>query len=114
MEYAQKLKLAKILVTLAISAFTVFPFMTDLNWNAWGNVLAFPVLIYVIWGKLHGTGRSVRLVAFLGMAYAIGHFISFVQAGTRDPECFKPVYAAIFAVLAIAVFLSMKRGTPTK
>ena len=108
MEYAKKLKIAKILVTLGIAIFTLTPFFTHLDVNIWGNIIAFPVFLYVLWGSLHGTGRSVRLVAFLGMAYAIGSFISANTTGANWKQSESQFLGLIFVILALGVFISLK------
>lgn len=109
MEYAQKLLISKILITLAMALYAMLPFFTHVDWSSAGNVIAFPVFLYVLWGGLHGTGRSVRLVAFLGMAYVIGYFFSTAWTNTPAPLEYETWYFAIFVLLTLGVLLSIKR-----
>lgn len=141
MDYARKLLIAKILVMAATTAYTFGPLFVDfgashmqseywsaharfhLGWVLSANVIAFPILMYVLWGKLHGTGRSVRLVAFLGMAYALGFFVTGAMREKIDAALHDPGYAHqvfgldrnlvmnmfVFALLGIGILFSLKR-----
>jgi hypothetical protein len=141
MPYAKKLLIAKILVTIATLAYTFIPLFVDfrashmaaeywsaharfhLGWTLSAHVFALPVLLYVLWGKLHGTGRSVRLVGFLGMAYTLGFFITAAMRDKLDAALHDPGHAHlifgldenlvmnlfVFVLLAAGVLLSVKR-----
>lgn len=142
MIYARKLFIAKILVTLAMALYAFLPPLIDfgsshiasdlwspharfhLTASLWANILAFPVLMYVVWGALHGTGRSVRLVAFLGMAYTLGFMVAGAMRGHIGADYHDPgreklilgvdgnllVFGLIFTTLLIAVLFSIRRA----
>lgn len=59
----------------------------DLVW-----VMSLPILAYLLWGGLHGTGRSVRMVGFLGLVYAASFFVS------------ETVYTGLFPLFLLAGF----------
>jgi hypothetical protein len=109
MEYQRKLLAAKLLVTLAMAIYTLMPILNQVDWTFIANIFAFPVLMYAVWGKLHGTGRSVRLVAFLGMAYSVGYFISVAWMSNSGPDLYLELFAAIFALLTLGVLFSIRR-----
>ena len=91
MTYAARLNLSKILLSLAI-LLVLLPAAkmgaadrVDIFW-----LISLPVFFYLLWGKLHGTGRSVRIVGYLGLAYAASYFatsgtevFSFISASLR-------------------------------
>ena len=57
--------------------YVALPFLVAGSFEAHtlGHILALPVMLWAIWGtRLHGTARSVRLIAFLGMAFVLGDF----------------------------------------
>ena len=142
MEYSRKLWIAKILIMLATLLYTFEPLLVDLSsthsepdiwsmhgrfhwiWGLSSHVIAFPILMYLLWGNLHGTGRSVRVVAFLGMAYALGFFVTATfgekfGAQLHDSSHEHPPYGGdgefsimiiSFALLCIGVLFSIKRG----
>ena len=81
------------------------------------------VLLFALWSKLHGTGRSVRLVAFLGMAYAGAFFVASSLRGKFGSELHDPGHAhtmmgvdvnvwtngGVFILLSFAVALSIRK-----
>ncbi|MBL4869533.1 MAG: hypothetical protein JKX72_01130 [Robiginitomaculum sp.] len=91
--------IAKVLVSAGITMYTLLPFAVDfgtshigaehwspharfhLTWVLYGNLIALPIMLFAIWSKLHGTGRSVRFVAFLGMAYTLGFYVANALSG---------------------------------
>ena len=109
MDYSRKLLISKILITVATAVYLTLPVLTNYNGDIFGNLLAFPILMYAVWGKLHGTGRSVRLVAFLGMAYAVGYFISVVLRVNGTLPTYLPSVTLIFTLLTLGVLFSIKR-----
>jgi len=143
MTYTTKLLIAKILITIGLSLYALLPFVIDfggshiasvdwspharfhLTWVLFGNVMALPVLLFAIWSKLHGTGRSVRLVAFLGMAYTLGFFVAASLRGRLGSDLHDAGHehlvlgldgnlistGLIFAMLLLGVFFSIKRST---
>jgi len=90
MTYAKKLTIAKILVSLGLCIYALLPFVVDfgetrfnqhtgisVNGHLYGNLMALPIMLWAVWGKkLHGTGRSVRLMAFLGLAFIMGFYLA--------------------------------------
>jgi len=114
MDYARKLLIAKILVTIGMVIFTIAPLFVYVGANMWGNILAFPVFMYVLWGSLHGTGRSVRLVAFIGMAYTIGNLISAGATDIQGIASVKPLLGSIFGILTLGVLISLKPRSTAK
>ena len=139
MTYDQKLRLSKILVTVGISIAVLLPLSVDfgashiasdqwspharfhLTWPLLGNLFAWPVLLFALWSKLHGTGRSVRLVAFLGMASMAGFFTAsafVMKSGPTFQDTFYVLYdintfvtfGLVFALLAIGSILSIRRA----
>ncbi|NNC37370.1 MAG: hypothetical protein EX271_11815 [Acidimicrobiales bacterium] len=109
MNYSTKMMISKTLVTAAIALYAALPFFTKWEWMSVGNLLAFPVFLYALWGGLHGTARSVRLVAFLVMAYILGYFISLNWLSDRPPLEYLPYFAAVFGLLTLGVLFSIKR-----
>jgi len=95
MTYAKRLLAAKILVSTALTAYVLLPPLVDfgeshiasqhwtpharlhLAWTLYGNILALPIMLWAIWSRqLFGTARSVRLMAYLGLAFTTGFFIA--------------------------------------
>ncbi len=140
MVYERKLFLAKILVSASLSLYALVPMVIDfgtshiasehwspharfhLTWVLFGNAMALPILLFAIWSKLHGTGRSVRLVAFLGMAYTLGFAIAGAFRGKYGSNFHDPGHehlvlgvdgnlistSFIFGLLFIGVLLSIR------
>lgn len=141
MTYARKLFLSKIIITLCWVAMVVPPFVFTfvmgagdgvpvdalrprflLSWLLIAHGLYLPVLLYLVWGKLHGSGRSVRAVAFLGMGYAAAFFVAFSARGRMRPEgldvlefdtlldqgSHMVLSACVFGLFLLAVVLSVK------
>ncbi len=82
--------------------------------SSFGNILALPIMLYAIWYKtLFGTGRSVRLMAYLGLAYVLGVFIAgaFSQKLGLDTDANIFMKGLIFALLLLGVFFSIRRGS---
>ena len=113
MTYARKLTLAKILVSAGLGLFVLTSFATNI-----GNLIALPIMLWAVWGqKLHGTGRSVRLMAFLGLAFALGFYL----AAPSDPAglIFSSdkkimVTRAVFVFLLAGILLSIRRSSEAK
>ncbi|MGV6800484.1 MAG: hypothetical protein ACWA5L_01010 [bacterium] len=42
------------------------------------NLLILPILLYLLWGGLHGTGRSVRVANMIALAYYVSAFLPFI------------------------------------
>ncbi|HHL43722.1 MAG TPA: hypothetical protein ENJ42_08895 [Hellea balneolensis] len=107
MRYKTRLLMAKILVSLAVLVYAQMPLCENglniqaLNGAAYGHLLAVPVLLFAIWGRLHGTGRSVRLVGFLGIAYWLGD-----RMGSHSVSAATSVFMLI--ALSLGVALSVK------
>lgn len=96
--------LAKILVTIGVTAFALRPFIfEDGAEGYYGHIIALPVLLFALWSRLHGSGRSIRLVAFLGLAYCIGIWIS----GSAQDFWYE---IPIFLALTLGILLSIRRG----
>lgn len=145
--YKYRLVISKVIVTLCWIALAVPPFIVTISsagtvsstWHpqaqflvAWfliSHGLYLPILLYLIWGKLHGTGRSVRVAAFLGMAYTAAFFVAYALRGNFMDKNTTPdelrallnqdthmmLCAGLFIVLLVAVFLSLSpRKTRTK
>ncbi|PHQ67091.1 MAG: hypothetical protein COB92_05685 [Robiginitomaculum sp.] len=146
MTYGKKLLVAKILVSLGLCMYVLIPFAVDfgvshidpehwtpharfhLTWVLYGNLMALPVMLWAIWGKkLHGTGRSVRLMAYLGMAFTMGFYVAVafrarIGAELHDPDHEHLVMGAygnlvstgiVFILLLSGVFISIRRGSDT-
>jgi len=92
---------------------------------SFGGALALPIMLYAIWYKtLFGTGRSVRLMAYLGLATVLGVFIAgsfrqklgleYYDQGQQililglDANIF--MQGLVFAILVLGIFLSIRRG----
>ena len=142
MTYEKKLLAAKVLITLGLSAAALIPLTVDfgpshiaseqwspharfhLTWALLGNLFALPILLFAVWSGLHGTGRSVRLAAFLGMASMAGFFTASaardkVGAALHDPghqhmlfgmDANSFIFGLIFIVLAAGALLSIRRS----
>ena len=141
MTYPRKLLISKLLVTVCILFYAIVPMLIDfgpshiassqwtphgrfhLSWSLIANVMALPVLLYAVWSKLHGTGRSVRLVAFLGMAYTGAFFVASSLRGQLGSDLYDPGHVhtllgvdaniitngGLLLLLIVAVGLSIKR-----
>lgn len=141
MTYEQRLFIAKVLITSCVVNYSIVPLFIDfgsshigseqwtphgrfhLSWTFFYHVLALPVLLYVLWSKLHGTGRSVRLVGFLGLAQTGSFFVALsfkerFQSAVHDVghehlvmgmdgNAF--INAINFVVIAAAILLSIRR-----
>ena len=75
MTYKTRLNFAKFIVAIA-ALLMLLPLLMgkaidrmDIFW-----LICLPVFSYLLWGGLHGTGRSVRTVGFLGLAFGISYF----------------------------------------
>lgn len=142
MNYARKLLLSKIIITLCWVAMVVPPIIFTffggsngrvsevaakptflLSWLLIAHALYLPVLFYLLWGKLHGTGRSVRAVAFLGMGYAAAFFVAFSLRGRLKSDELSSAHfdalldqgshsgfsAGVLVLLVLATLLSVKK-----
>ncbi len=143
MTYAKKLLIAKILISVALSAYVLLPPLVDfgeshiasshwtphsrlhLAWTLYGNILALPIMLWAIWSKkLHGSGRSVRLMAYIGLAFTSGFFIAGalgrkLGADYHDPGHERLVFGVdtnlvmngtIMVLLFVGIFLSIRRS----
>lgn len=140
MTYTRKLLLSKLIITFCILFYAIVPVLVDfgpshiassdwtpharfhLSWSLIASVMALPVLLVALWSKLHGTGRSVRLVAFLGMAYTGAFFVASSLRGKFGLELHDPGHAhtllgadanvwtngGLLMLLTVAVVLSIK------
>lgn len=74
--YKTRLLISKILLSLAsisIVAPIIFGGLTNRAQLFW--LLSLPIFAYLLWSKLHGTARSVRVVGMLGIAYVSSYLI---------------------------------------
>lgn len=141
MTYAKKLLIAKILVSLGLCIYVLMPFAVDfgashigsehwtlharfhLTWVLFGNLMALPIMLWAVWGKkLHGTGRSVRLMAFLGLAFTMGFSVAATSRARLGAELHDPGHehlimgidgnlvstGVVFALLLSGVILSIR------
>lgn len=115
MTYAKKLLIAKILVSLGLGlimfgSLWVYATSGPPDWTvrgqfplastAFGSVLALPIMLYAVWSKtLFGTGRSVRLMAYLGLASVLGVFL----AGASRPHLAEEYYASGQQILVMGI-----------
>jgi len=146
MTYEKKLTLSKILVSLGLCMYVLIPFAVDfgashigsehwtpharfhLTWVLYGNLMALPIMLWAVWGKkIHGTGRSVRLMAFLGMAFTAGFYVAVASRARIGAELHDPGHehlvmgmdgnlvstATVFILLLSGAFLSIRRGSDT-
>ena len=141
MTYARRLLAAKLILTGCVLFYSIVPIMLDigpshlgseqwsvhgrfhLSWALITNLIAMPVLLVVLWSKLHGTGRSVRLVGFLSLAYTLGFFVAVVllrklSGGLHDPgpehlmmglDANLVVNAVMTLLITAAIVLSIRR-----
>ena len=147
MTYARKLSTAKILVSVGLIMYVLLPFAVDfgashiasehwspharfhLTWVLYGNLMALPVMLFAIWGKkLHGTGRSVRLMAFLGLAFTMGFYVAAASRAWIGAELHDPGHehlimgldgnllstGLVFILLLSGVFLSIRKSPDAK
>jgi len=123
MTYAKKLIAAKIFVSAGLCIYVLMSFAVDYG-VLYGNLMALPIMLWAVWGKkLHGTGRSVRLMAFLGLAFAMGLFLATASQVRRGAELHDPVFekltmgmdgnlvatSVVFILLLSGIFLSIRR-----
>ncbi len=131
MNYEKKLLIAKILVSVGLCLFVLITLALGFGANQmssgqYGHLIALPIMLWVIWGKkLHGTGRSVRLMAYLGLAFTTGFYMSAVShlkfsanlsnAGHENMvpsmNCNIMFAGAAFILLLSGVFISIRKGS---
>ena len=104
MTYAKRLLISKLMISLA-ALLVVVPLGAGIGFDQiqlfW--LMSLPVFFYQLWGKLHGTGRSVRTVGFLGLAYCASYFATSVI----EPFSFIVGLSILFA---IGTLTSIKRA----
>ena len=133
MTYDKKLLVAKVLVSVGLCVFVLIPLTLGLGAShmssgQYGHLIALPIMLWVIWGtKLHGTGRSVRLMAYLGLAFTTGFYMSAashlksganshisghenMMLGMNSNVVFAGV---VFILLLSGVIISIRRGSDT-
>ncbi len=142
MTYARRLLLAKILITICVLNYTIVPLFVDFgpshiaseHWTPHGkfhmswiliyHLMTLPVLLFVVWSKLHGSGRSVRLVAYLSLAHVGSFFAAATMAGRLGSDLHDPrhehlmfgidgnsvMMTANFIILITAILLSIRRS----
>jgi len=95
MSYEKRLLAAKaILTATAIAAAwpLVIGSFYDRGVVIW--TISLPIFAYLLWGNVHGTGRSVRMMGLLGLAYAT----SFLMTGAGDGPLFPALLSAGFII----------------
>ena len=102
MAYETRLRIAKLILMAGIFACIVLAHISV----QWGQaqifwLLILPVLIYLLWGGLHGTGRSARIVGYLGMAYCVSGVLA-SQSGISAPE------PGVFTLFLLGALASIK------
>ena len=125
MTYNKKLLSAKMLVSLGLCVFAFAPFISvfaanQTSFGQYGHLIALPIMLWAIWGKtLHGTGRAVRLMAFLGLAFTLGVYISPMPRAYMDTgqaqlimgvDANLILVSVVFVLLLFGVFLSIGQG----
>ncbi len=108
MTYQTQLLLSKVIISLAallVVALVALGERLDQVLVFW--LISLPILFYLLWGKLHGTGRSVRIVGYLGLAYCISCF----TASGHEPFSFVIGLSILFLIGTIA---SIKRANLVK
>lgn len=94
----------------------------SVSWFLTAHLFYLPVILYLIWGKLHGTGRSVRVAAFLGMGYMAAFFVAYAGRMRFKPESMTAeqfdqllgqsshlgLCTGVFITLSVAVALSIR------
>ncbi len=110
MTYAKKLLSAKILVSVGLLVYALLPLCFGQSGGAvYGHIIALPIMLWAVWStRLFGTARSVRLMAYLGMAYVIGFFITGAQAGMETNAL---INAGVFGLLLAGIIFSIRRKT---
>lgn len=128
MTYEKKLLIAKMLVSVGLCVFVLIPLTMGLGASQassgqYGHLIALPIMLWVIWGsKLHGTGRSVRLMAYLGLAFVAGFYMSAAShlksgASTHNSghenmmlgmNCNVMFAGTVFILLLSGVFISIR------
>jgi len=130
MIYTKKLLIAKILVSTGLCLFVLIPLILGFSSGHmagyYGHLLALPILLWAIWDKkLHGTGRSVRLMAYLGLALTMGSYIaarSNLKLGEKSHESvhtnmilgmdsYVMFAGLVFILLVLGIFISIRRGS---
>ena len=126
MPYSKKLSSAKILLTINAVLIALLPWVMGIeptlvgqdnwtahgrfhySWTAFQNLLALPVFLYLLWGKLHGTGRSIRIVAFLSLAYIGSFFVASAVAEGVGPSVYDNTHGTLlFGIDGYVVVLSV-------
>lgn len=132
MPYPRKLFIAKVLLTFNAGMIALLPWLMGLeptpvgqdnwtahgrfhySWTAFQTLLALPVLLYLLWGKLHGTGRSIRIVAFLSLAYIGSFFVASAVADGVGPTVYDNTHSTLIfgmdgyiAVLSVSFILTV-------
>jgi len=102
MAYETRLRIAKFILAAAVFACVILAHTSRLWEQAqifWLIIL--PVLLYLLWGALHGTGRSARIVGLLGMAYCVSDVLT-SNSGISTP------ILGIFALFFLGTIASIK------
>lgn len=113
MLYSRKSYIAKILLTVNVVMIALSPWVFPLEpgaaavdqwtphggfhyaWDAFNGLLGLPILLYLLWGKLHSTGRSIRVVAFLSLAYIGSFFVASSMSGVIGPSVYDHSHQAL-------------------
>jgi len=102
------------LMVLPAMVYTPTEAELETHFKTVAKATSLPIMLYAIWYKtLFGTGRSVRLMAYLGLAYVLGVFIAgaFSQKLGLDTDANIFMKGLIFALLLLGVFFSIRRGS---
>jgi len=87
MDYQRKLIIAKSIVSVT-AVLAAWPLVVgdpvDRAVVVW--TISLPVFAFLLWGNLHGTGRSVRIMSLLGLTYSISFLILGMGTGPFLPS----------------------------
>ena len=102
MTYQTRLQISKFVVGGA-ALLAAYPLLNgDVDRAVWFWALCLPIFAFVLFGSLHGTGRSVRTVGYLGLAYTI----SFVFATIAVPRA---LYWALLILFTAGIVMSIRK-----
>lgn len=106
MTYKSRLIISKLIIGAAALLNLLPLWQGSADRAAWFWCISLPVLFYLLWGGLHGTGRSVRTVGYLGMAYGISHYFAGVPVD-------RLLNSGLIALFALGIIISIRRRSET-
>jgi len=104
MPYQVRLQISKCIIGAA-ALLAAYPLLSgEVDRAVWFWTLCLPIFAFLLFGSLHGTGRSVRTVGYIGLAYTI----SFVFA---DIPVWQGLYWVLMVLFLAGILVSIRRSS---